>query len=89
MFTVWFCRSFPVKAAVPYSEPDTVYDVRYYTRDQRRSDANLKVQKRTWTMADVNEAAEGGKVMSKQDRKVYAWSEPKSILDTENNGYTV
>lgn len=86
---MFVCRSFPVKAAVPYSEPDTVYDIKYYTRDRRRSDANLKVTKRTWTMADVQEAAEGGKVLSTEDRKVYAWSEPKSILDTENNGYTV
>lgn len=73
---------------MPYAEPDTVYDIKYYTRDSRRSDKNLKVEKRTWTVASAKEAGEGN-MEHGGDRKVYQWSNPASILDTENNGYTV
>mmetsp|Transcript_10705 Transcript_10705/g.29723 ORF Transcript_10705/g.29723 Transcript_10705/m.29723 type:complete len:123 (+) Transcript_10705:1765-2133(+) len=78
--------SFPVRASVPYAEPDRVYDIKYYTRDMRRSELNTRVTRRTWT----NEEAAGAVVASDASRPggVYKWGEYKSILDVENDGFT-
>ena len=78
--------SFPVRASVPYAEPDRVYDTKYYTRDMRRSELNTRVARRTWT----NEGA-GGAVAARDASRtggVYKWGEYKSILDVENDGFT-
>ena len=78
--------SFPVRASVPYAEPDRVYDIKYYTRDMRRSELNTRVTRRTWT----NEEAAGAVVAIDASRTggVYKWGEYKSILDVENDGFT-
>ena len=93
-----FCRSFPTKVSVPYAEPDRVYDIKYFTRDSRRSDLNTKVERRTWTLSSISDDT-GSSAECEEDAKpktqkvpnenVYRWSDPKSILDTENNGYTL
>jgi hypothetical protein len=75
-----------------------VYDIKYFTRDLRRSDLNTKVERRTWTLSsisnDTSSSAEGEdnakpKTQKVPNENVYKWSDPKSILDTENNGYTL
>ena len=76
--------SFPVRASVPYAEPDRVYDIKYFTRDERRSELNTKVTRRAWT-------ADGGASAAKDASRtggVYKWGEYKSILDVENDGFT-
>ena len=75
-----------MRASVPYAEPDRVYDIKYYTRDMRRSELNTRVTRRTWT----NEEAAGAVVASDASRPggVYKWGEYKSILDVENDGFT-
>jgi len=75
--------SVPTRASVPYAEPDRVYDIKYFTRDMRRSELNTKVTRRAWT----NEGAAGAKDASRTGG-VYRWGQYKSILDVENDGFT-
>lgn len=75
--------SVPTRASVPYAEPDRVYDIKYFTRDMRRSDLNTKVTRRTW----ANDGAAGAKDASRTGG-VYRWGQYKSILDVENDGFT-
>lgn len=74
---------------MPYAEPDRVYDIKYYTRDLRRSELNTKVTRRAWKKEEATAAA--GVVAAKDASRtggVYKWGEYKSILDVENDGFT-
>ena len=42
---------------MPYAEPDRVYDIKYYTRDLRRSELNTTVTRRAWKKEEATAAA--------------------------------
>lgn len=84
------CRSHPVKAAVPYAEPDRVYDVRYYPRDTRRAElpgGSKKVEVKEWKVGEEREKKEQARGAAAGTP--HRWGQFRSILDHDNNGYTV
>lgn len=50
-----FCpATFPAKACIPTSDPETVFDIKYYPRDQRRN--RPPIRRFLLTKADVEKA---------------------------------
>eukprot|EP00890_Picochlorum_soloecismus_P004619 jgi/Picsp_1/5158/NSC_02521-R1_protein len=79
--------SFPTPASVPFAENDRIYDIKYYTRDTRR--AGLPGGSRHLVKKELNVGEAPERQMPATPGTPHKWSKPISILDTENNGYTV
>lgn len=50
-YRIYCPATYPVKAIVPTSNPETVYDIKYFTRDQRRN--RLPIRRAILKKADV------------------------------------
>ncbi|GAB4819643.1 hypothetical protein N2152v2_006689 [Parachlorella kessleri] len=80
----------PLRAVVPQAEPDRIYDIKYFVRDTRRAEGpgGTKVLARYQLDPKVkDEALEATPVPT--PNKTHRWTKPRSILDHDNNGYTV
>ena len=70
---------------MPHAENDLIYNIKYYTRDTRKkmmTGNNNKLVK-----LSVDEIPETGKYVKAE--KIWKPSKRRSILDVDNNGYTL
>ncbi|PSC72489.1 hypothetical protein C2E20_4316 [Micractinium conductrix] len=81
----------PLRPAVPQSEDDRVYDIKYYVRDHRRAHlpgGSIKLAKGAYEVAAKDEALEALQTPPTPN-KPYVWGKFRSILEQDNAGYTV
>ncbi|KAJ8506754.1 hypothetical protein OPV22_007640 [Ensete ventricosum] len=81
-----FCpATAPAKACIPTSEPETVFDIKYYTRDRRRS--RPPVRRTVIRKADV-ERIMAAKTFGPDDfPKVYLTERVEEDYDARGGGY--
>ncbi|KAL4441544.1 hypothetical protein ABPG77_002048 [Micractinium sp. CCAP 211/92] len=80
-----------LRPAVPQAEPDRVYDIKYYVRDDRRAElpgGHIKLARGEYAVTAPDEALEAMEVPPTQG-KTHRWTKPRSILEQDNNGYTL
>jgi hypothetical protein len=76
--------SVPEKVMIPHAEDENIYNIRYYTRDSRRE--SVKTTTRQFDpKAERFNAWEEIEAAQKKVRKFTR----RSILDVDNNGYTL
>lgn len=76
--------SAPEKVMVPHAEDENVYNIRYYTRDARRE--SVRTTRREFDPA--SEKFNGWEAMEAEQKKIRKFTR-RSILDVDNNGYTL
>ncbi|XP_059670459.1 uncharacterized protein LOC132315991 [Cornus florida] len=82
-----FCpATVPAKAIVPSSDPETVYDIKYYTRDQRRN--RPPIRRTILKKADVEKMMKEQTFDVNDFPRVYLTAAVEEDLDAIGGGYT-
>lgn len=80
-----------LRPSVPQAENDRIYDIKYYVRDSRRAHlpgGSIKMVRAQYDTTAKDEALEAMEVPPTHN-KTHRWSKPRSILEQDNNGYTL
>ncbi|PRW56712.1 hypothetical protein C2E21_4424 [Chlorella sorokiniana] len=81
----------PLRASIPQSETDRVYDIKYYVRDSRRAHlpgGSIKLERGQLDVhakIDALEALPAGATPNQPAK----WKPFRPILENDNNGYTL
>lgn len=83
--------SAPIRASVPHAELDRIYNIKYFVRDTRRAEqpGGTKTLARYKYDTSTKEEALEATPAPPTPNQTYRWSKPRSILDQDNNGYTL
>jgi len=86
----------PIKPMVPAANPETVYDIKYYSRDTRREGMLIGgTNKKKTVRYELDVTARDDVATAVEDltpgrpwRPGTGWNKRKNYLDNDNNGYT-
>ncbi|XP_030474577.2 uncharacterized protein LOC115691964 [Syzygium oleosum] len=78
--------TFPIQACVPTSDPETVYDIKYFVRDQRRN--RPPIRKTVLKKPDVEKMMKERTSFSPEEfPPVYLTAKVEEDMDTIGGGY--